>query len=69
MRNRKISQSQKEFIENDVQTENKRGNLVVFLTIITLPMQAETQLIKLPRLPLVSQGPLQTISTILQKKG
>ena len=30
MRNRKISQSQKEFIENDVQTENKRGNLVVF---------------------------------------
>ena len=42
-----------EFFKN-VQTENKRGNMAVFLTDATLFMQAETWLIKPQKLPLVS---------------
>ena len=40
----------------DVQTENERSNMAVFLTVMTLPMQAETWLIKLPKLPWSDKG-------------
>ena len=41
-------------IENvAIQTENAKGNVEVFLTVMTLLMLVETQLIKLLRLPLV----------------
>ena len=54
-------------IENhDVQTEEARGNVVVFLTVMTLPMLAETLLIKQQRLPLALSKLLQTTSTRLQ---
>ena len=35
----------------DVQTEDVGGNLMVFLTITTIPMQAETWLMKQQKLP------------------
>ena len=53
-------------IENhNVQTEDARGNVEVFLTVMTFPMLAETLLIKQPRLLLVLSKLLQTTSTRL----
>ena len=48
---RQIKKDIAKFIEN-VQTEKKRGNIAVFLTDATLPMLAETWLIKPQKLPL-----------------
>ena len=39
-----------------VETENQRGNLPVYLTVIILPMQAEMSLIKSPELPWSDKG-------------
>ena len=61
-------EKQKRNIENVVQTEDVKDNLAVFLTVMILPMQAETGLIKLTRLPLVSSKQQQTISTKLLNK-
>lgn len=52
----KQQRKKKAFI--DVQTENESDNLVVFLTNTTLPLQAETWLIKVQKLinKNISQG-------------
>ena len=57
-------------IENhDVQTEDARGNVEVFLTVMTLPMPAETLFIRHSRLLMVLSKLLQMTSTRLQSKG
>ena len=53
---------------HDVQTEDARGNLEVFLTVMTLSMPSETLLIKQPSLLLALSKLLQTTSTRLQSK-
>ena len=50
--NKKKTIQKKKSIQK-VKTEDKRGNLSAFLTVMTLPMPAETWLIKQPRLPLM----------------
>ena len=56
-------------IENDaVQTENAKGNVEVFLIVMTLFRPVETQLIKVLRLPLVLLKLPQTKLTTLRNK-
>ena len=63
---KRVQYKRKNLIEN-AQTKNKRGNMAFFLTDTTLPMLAETWLLKLPKLPQVSQRPLQMIPMLLQQ--
>ena len=63
---KRVQYKRKNLIEN-AQTKNKRGNMAFFLTDTTLPMLAETRLLKLPKLPQVSQRLLQMIPMLLQQ--
>ena len=61
--------SQKKDIKNiEIQAENERSNVAVSLTNMPLPLQAETRLIKSPKLLLKLSRPPQTILTRLQSR-
>ena len=66
---KKESRTKEKKFKKAAKADDDTGNLGGFLIAMTLPMQAKTWLIKLPKLHLESSRPLQTISMLLQQTG